>query len=186
MRLRYSYSNRASPVDASTSSVASQHEPTYPPDPIIPAINEYGTFGRSSASLCSSAEESERLFLFPSAPTQPSRPKILMQLIPFSSFFSSILSAASRERKSDTSTASGIGQADISCRKNAAQRRGRHYRSSGPKFGPKFRPKIAGGGGNVPLKILLCLSDWLAVLDERGVFLGLYCLLTLAMMIPHH
>ncbi|RPD58022.1 UPF0187-domain-containing protein [Lentinus tigrinus ALCF2SS1-6] len=36
----------------------------------------------------------------------------------------------------------------------------------------KHRPRIAGGGENLPLEILRSLSIWLSVLDERGVVPG--------------
>ena len=36
----------------------------------------------------------------------------------------------------------------------------------------KHRPRIAGGGENLPLEILRSLSVWLSVLDERGVVPG--------------
>ena len=36
----------------------------------------------------------------------------------------------------------------------------------------KHRPRIAGGGENLPLEILRALSIWISVLDERGVVPG--------------
>ncbi|KAI1787769.1 Bestrophin, RFP-TM, chloride channel-domain-containing protein [Ganoderma leucocontextum] len=36
----------------------------------------------------------------------------------------------------------------------------------------KHRPRVAGGGENLPLEILRTLSIWLSVLDERGVVSG--------------
>ena len=36
----------------------------------------------------------------------------------------------------------------------------------------KHRPRVAGGGENLPLEILRALSVWLSVLDERGVVTG--------------
>lgn len=36
----------------------------------------------------------------------------------------------------------------------------------------KHRPKVAGGGQNVPLEILRCLSEWLSVLEDRGTVPG--------------
>ena len=37
----------------------------------------------------------------------------------------------------------------------------------------KHRPRVAGGGENLPLEILRSLSIWLSVLDERGVVTGM-------------
>lgn len=36
----------------------------------------------------------------------------------------------------------------------------------------KHRPRIAGGGENLPLEVLRSLSVWVSVLDERGVVPG--------------
>lgn len=38
--------------------------------------------------------------------------------------------------------------------------------------GRKHRPKVAGGGQNIPLEVLRCLSEWLSVLEGRGVVAG--------------
>jgi putative membrane protein len=39
----------------------------------------------------------------------------------------------------------------------------------------KHRPRVAGDGENLPLEVLRCLSEWLAVLEERGTVGGQYC-----------
>ncbi|KDR72660.1 hypothetical protein GALMADRAFT_252832 [Galerina marginata CBS 339.88] len=36
----------------------------------------------------------------------------------------------------------------------------------------KHRPKVAGGGENLPLEILRCLSEWCSVLEDRGTVPG--------------
>ena len=36
----------------------------------------------------------------------------------------------------------------------------------------KHRPRIPGGGENIPLQILWCLSDWLATCEQRGTVPG--------------
>jgi ion channel-forming bestrophin family protein len=36
----------------------------------------------------------------------------------------------------------------------------------------KHRPVVAGGGQNLPLAILRCLSDYVSVLDERATMNG--------------
>lgn len=38
--------------------------------------------------------------------------------------------------------------------------------------GRKRRPRVAGGGENLPLEVVRCLSEWLAVLEERGCVPG--------------
>ncbi|KAL5536206.1 hypothetical protein ACEPAF_27 [Sanghuangporus sanghuang] len=164
---------RSSSVSPSSLIASPQYESTWSPDPIIPAINEYGTFGRSSSSVCSSVDEFERPFLFPSAPKQPTRSKILTELVPFSSFFSSLTSNLRRRRREKSAESGGGGsiRQDEDGEDDAKERLERKRRYTGPS-GRKFRPKVAGGGMNVPLEILQCLSEWLATLDERGVVSG--------------
>jgi ion channel-forming bestrophin family protein len=38
------------------------------------------------------------------------------------------------------------------------------------------RPKVAGGGDNVPLDILRVLSDWVGILEARETVPGPFCL----------
>ncbi|KAI5114629.1 hypothetical protein M0805_007734, partial [Coniferiporia weirii] len=127
----------------------------------IPAINEYGTFRPSSASSSSSdcGLESIGPFLLPSAPVPAARSRILTELVPFSSFFSSLKSAL---WPWDTKRVGYTLHADVEVDKRTTVR----------SHGKKFRPTVAGGGQNVPLEILQCLSDWANVLDERGVVPG--------------
>lgn len=42
------------------------------------------------------------------------------------------------------------------------------------ELGRKHRPRVAGQGENLPLDALRFLSDWTAVLEERGTVPGLY------------
>ena len=42
-----------------------------------------------------------------------------------------------------------------------------------PALHSKHRPKVAGGGENLPLEILRCLSEWLSVLEDRGCVPGM-------------
>ena len=37
----------------------------------------------------------------------------------------------------------------------------------------KHRPRLAGGGENLPLEILRCLSEWFSVLEDRGTVTGM-------------
>jgi len=41
----------------------------------------------------------------------------------------------------------------------------------------KHRPRVAGGGENLPLEILRCLSEWCSVLEDRGTVPGMKPLL---------
>ena len=36
----------------------------------------------------------------------------------------------------------------------------------------KHRPRVAGGGENLPLEIIRCLSEWFSVLEDRGTVPG--------------
>ncbi|KAL5493057.1 hypothetical protein ACEPAI_4505 [Sanghuangporus weigelae] len=164
---------RDSSISPSSPNASSQYEPTWSPDPVIPAINEYGTFGRSSSSVCSSADELERPFLFPSAPKQPTHSKVLTELVPFSSFFSSLSSNLRRRRWENSAESGGGGSTrqDEDDEDDAKEHLEMKRSYTGPS-GRKFRPKVAGGGKNVPLEILRRLSEWLATLDERGVVSG--------------
>ena len=42
-----------------------------------------------------------------------------------------------------------------------------------PAIHLKHRPKIAGGGENLPVQILRCLSEWFSVLEDRGTVPGM-------------
>lgn len=64
-------------------------------------------------------------------------------------------------------TQQGIG-ADSGQRKVAELSQAKKEMANG-----KHRPKIAGGGQNLPLAILRCLSEWVSVLDDRMTMNGL-------------
>jgi putative membrane protein len=53
---------------------------------------------------------------------------------------------------------------------------GRHPRRwQGPIYQglhTKHRPVVAGGGENLPLEVLRCLSEWMSVLEDRGTVPG--------------
>jgi ion channel-forming bestrophin family protein len=36
----------------------------------------------------------------------------------------------------------------------------------------KHRPRVAGGGENLPLEVIRCLSEWMSVLEARGTVPG--------------
>ena len=48
----------------------------------------------------------------------------------------------------------------------------RSWDSGVQKFGKKARPRLARGGENIPVEILRRLSDWFAMLEERGTVPG--------------
>ncbi|EJC99916.1 uncharacterized protein FOMMEDRAFT_92818 [Fomitiporia mediterranea MF3/22] len=152
---------KSSALDNASPSLPSHRIPTLPPDPIIPAINEYGALRSDS---CSSADESERPFLFPSSPPRVSRPRILTELVPFSSFFSSVSSFFTRRKKYPTDLLADNDEEDVND--------GELSRRCAASRGRKFRPVLPGGGKNIPLDILRNLSEWIAVLDERGTVSG--------------
>ncbi|KAL1747971.1 Bestrophin, RFP-TM, chloride channel-domain-containing protein [Schizophyllum fasciatum] len=147
-------------------------------DPIIPPINAYGTFNpnapadslrprkrrhllrhqdSSTSSTCATA-------LLPSA--KPERPGIFAlvsgDLIPFASFFWHIqkllrgMLARQQTFPLKREEEGGVQQ---------------HW--SKPDIGGmKRRPRVAGGGENLPLEIVRCLSEWYTVLEERGTVPG--------------
>lgn len=130
--------------------------PTLTADPHIPAINEYGTF--RSISSCSSEDESEQPYL-KSTSNRANGSRILTELVPFSSFFSTVgswIGLRSKKAFEDDDDDDHSEQKQILV----------------PKYGRKFRPAIAGGGKNLPLEILSLLSEWVAILDDRGAISG--------------
>jgi putative membrane protein len=42
--------------------------------------------------------------------------------------------------------------------------------------GGRFRPRVLGGGENMPLEVARSLSSWMAVLEERGTVPGEFIL----------
>lgn len=56
----------------------------------------------------------------------------------------------------------------------------RYWASS--KLESKRRPRVAGGGENIPLQITRCLSEWYSVLEERGTVPGMFDMIGLIAM----
>ncbi|KAH8110414.1 Bestrophin, RFP-TM, chloride channel-domain-containing protein [Phellopilus nigrolimitatus] len=148
-----------------TKTTVSSVHPTLLHDPEIPAINEYGTF-RDNSDCASSHSDSDSApinpLLLPSSTSRRKRSRVLTELVPFSSFFSAI--GALFRFKSKLKYDLPHVLADDSTGSRSAQRASRH--------GTKYRPDVVGGGVNLPLEILRCLSEWVNVLDERGVVPG--------------
>lgn len=135
-------------------------------NPVLPAINSYGSAlhtrnghahhdslaSVSSTSSLSGGRVAETRPLLPS--TNPAKKGILggvsRDLIPFSGVFSDISRwFGHKTRAVDEETGVAIRDRDLWT----------HV---------KHRPRIAGGGDNVPLQVIRCLTSWLSVLEERG------------------
>lgn len=70
--------------------------------------------------------------------------RISADLIPFESFLRPLLNLFRKTRHTDGEVDSGMDS-----RRN-------------------HRPRVAGGGENLPLEVIRCLSEWLSVLEDRG------------------
>ncbi|KAF9463986.1 Bestrophin, RFP-TM, chloride channel-domain-containing protein [Collybia nuda] len=144
-------------------------------DPKIPPINTYGTFvppqltshkrKGSYSSTSSSDSESSYHSLLPS--TQPQDETfwgtVSAELIPFSSIVTMIRSSLSTQKPLEVLPPNLEVEQDVN---------GGHVRRwQGPIHQGqhvKHRPIVAGGGQNLPLEILRCLSEWVSVLEDRG------------------
>ncbi|KAF7789277.1 hypothetical protein EIP86_000218 [Pleurotus ostreatoroseus] len=150
-----------------------------PTNPVIPPINGYG--GGSSRvragrghhdSLLTLSSDStlpdERRPLLPSAdmPHNGLWSGISGDLIPFSGIIGNVVKWFSHKDKKAGDEERGIAIRDRE--RDQERQRWTHF---------KHRPKIAGGGDNVPLQVIRCLSCWLSVLEERGTVpdLDMFC-----------
>ncbi|KAL1676573.1 Bestrophin, RFP-TM, chloride channel-domain-containing protein [Schizophyllum commune] len=143
-------------------------------DPIIPPINAYGTFNPAAPADSlrprkrrhllrhqdSSASSTCATALLPSAKQE--RPSIFAlvsgDLIPFASFF---WHAQKWVR--------GLLYKQQTFPLKREEEGGVQQHWSKPEMGGmKRRPRVAGGGENLPLEIVRCLSEWYTVLEERG------------------
>ena len=143
-------------------------------DPIIPPINAYGTFNPAAPADSlrprkrrhllrhqdSSASSTCATVLLPSAKQE--RPSIFAlvsgDLIPFASFF---WHAQKWVR--------GLLYKQQTFPLKREEEGGVQQHWSKPEMGGmKRRPRVAGGGENLPLEIVRCLSEWYTVLEERG------------------
>ncbi|EIN06373.1 UPF0187-domain-containing protein [Punctularia strigosozonata HHB-11173 SS5] len=159
-------------------------------DPVIPPINAYGTFNGARPSLsrapsssgdsCSSDEgqphgaDGERRMLLPSNRMKKDTmmSKIESDLIPFSSIIGPVVHFLgrpfARKKSGDEETPEPAGE------EGGVQRKWSH--AGEPEVEAlthqKHRPRIAGGGENLPVDILRCLSEWMSVLEARGTVPG--------------
>ncbi|KIJ11884.1 hypothetical protein PAXINDRAFT_118576 [Paxillus involutus ATCC 200175] len=133
-------------------------------DPYIPPINAYGTFDPSStlatlvrrpSTLSSTSSHCGEHSLLPSIIQSEKTilSRISTDLIPFESFFCAVMGGLKK-----------------SCGLGDESKASTHV---------KHRPNVAGGGQNVPLEVLRCLSEWVSVLEDRqsvpGTSLGSMC-----------
>ncbi|KAK0201949.1 Bestrophin, RFP-TM, chloride channel-domain-containing protein [Desarmillaria ectypa] len=148
-------------------------------DPVIPPINAYGTFHLSKQASSISLRYQLRRNASSSSvhrALQPSQQlsddnvmdRVSGDLIPFAGFFSTICGWF---RKVDYETLPSNGLRKDPYGADSSQRKW-----GGPiqpaVNGKKHRPRIAGGGENLPLEILRCLSEWFSVLEDRNTVPG--------------
>ncbi|PPR04269.1 hypothetical protein CVT26_004059 [Gymnopilus dilepis] len=161
-------------------------------DPIIPPINAYGTFdpakvtksssrastgsrathhllGHSTSRSSSRSSVDQHVPLMPSA--QPPEEdgvlnKVSGELIPFAGLIASIRSWFAAPPLEVLPP--GVKEIEIHARHLERKAEGLYH----PAIHLKHRPKIAGGGENLPVQILRCLSEWFSVLEDRGTVPG--------------
>ena len=146
-------------------------------NPVIPPINAYGTIPipshrlvhepsavslASTSSSSSSFVENEHQPLLSSSLLSGKRRKnglvssVSQDLIPFSGIVSDLLQLFRFKRQRSRDIENGV-----------------IYAEGEPVLThAKHRPRIAGGGENIPLEIIRALSCWLSVLEERGCIYG--------------
>ncbi|KAF8809755.1 UPF0187-domain-containing protein [Phlegmacium glaucopus] len=164
-------------------------------DPIIPPINAYGTFDpakltandstspsghllrRSPSSisqLSNSSAQSRHQALLPSSQS-PNQDTILNKisgdLIPFAG----IITWLTKQVNPQTLEVLPPGFQEVDPSPSHGSY-GRHRRRwQGPMHlvsSIKHRPRVAGGGRNLPLEVLSCLSQWCSILEDRGTVPG--------------
>ncbi|KAK0464346.1 Bestrophin, RFP-TM, chloride channel-domain-containing protein [Desarmillaria tabescens] len=149
-------------------------------EPVIPPVNAYGTFHpskqASSISLRhqlkrNASSSSVHRTLQPSQQTSGDNvmDRVSGDLIPFAGFFSTIRGWFRRADYVESLPSNDLRKDPYGA--DSSQRKW-----SGPiqpaASGKKHRPRIAGGGENLPLEILRCLSEWFSVLEDRNTVPG--------------
>lgn len=108
----------------------------------------YGTFegnlenGSSTTPLINGSAAAEQ--------RRQSRISVYMDLVPFAGFFSRLKNLFRKKPQANP-------EDDLHPQSETAA---------------KHHPKMAGGGGNIPLEILRCLSEYFAALEDRGTVPG--------------
>jgi len=144
-------------------------------DPVIPSINAYGTFdpttqsrpvSRQSALSYSSCDSTAKRPLLPSVLPVTSTgimSSVSRDLIPFESIFHFVHRIFRRSPQTTPHIEGSTGDGGaVDCQLDEITK-GSHQ---------KHRPKVAGGGQNLPLAILRCMSEWVSVLDDRATMNG--------------
>ncbi|CAA7268873.1 unnamed protein product [Cyclocybe aegerita] len=157
-------------------------------NPIIPPINAYGTFDPSrltspshhslrrspsqGSHLSNASSTSQHQPLLPSSQPPPEdnvMDKVSSDLIPFAG----IISMLKRQFSPRTVQILPTGVMEEQIDQNAPTRGERKWQGPvHPGLHTKHRPRVAGGGENLPLEILRCLSEWCSVLEDRGTVPG--------------
>ncbi|PPQ93138.1 hypothetical protein CVT25_003519 [Psilocybe cyanescens] len=154
-------------------------------DPIIPPINAYGTFDFASTSRrhyhdlsakSSVSTLSQHRPLMPSS--QPPKSDNVMDkvdgnLIPFANMIAVLKRRFASGSEQKVPFTGGRGSTQMVPDEYRPLPPDRKWQGPlHPGSYAKHRPKIAGGGENLPLEILRCLSEWVSVLDDRGTVQG--------------
>ncbi|KAF9524747.1 Bestrophin, RFP-TM, chloride channel-domain-containing protein [Crepidotus variabilis] len=176
------------PVSESSSSHEAEvsvtnHDEMNAPDPVIPSINDYGTFdpnklsshhastsrhrsrrASSGSSASSASSQSQRRPLLPSSKPRETGTKISKDLIPFAWMFVSLGRKLKRTPKNNE---------DINGHNGTLSRIRPGWQTPvDESLYVKHRPKVAGNGNNLPLEILRCVSEWFSVLEDRATVPG--------------
>ena len=168
---------------------------TLGPDPVIPPINAYGStatshlarphylthYSHSSFSSSSSDDEpDERRPLLPGMVAPGARGLIggvSSDLIPFSGVAAEVAGwfGACFGGRHTVSASPDVEAQQVQAEADALGGTSeRHYWTHA-----KHRPRIAGGGQNVPLQVVRCLTSYLSVCEERGCVPGACLFLSL-------
>ncbi|TCD62011.1 hypothetical protein EIP91_007629 [Steccherinum ochraceum] len=173
-----------SPEDASPAHNVSASDSTLiSSDPVIPPINSYGTAEggrvlRSRVASISSLDSRSSVSTSETRPLLPSSRRrrrglfsgISADMIPFSDIVNGAVELAGRvkarlfnELKQSAPQGGGSQRWEGDAVKNDDHPSAMHV---------KHRPRIAGGGENIPLEVIRSLTIWLSVLERRGTVPG--------------
>ncbi|KAF7984786.1 hypothetical protein HWV62_11778 [Athelia sp. TMB] len=171
---------------STTAASSSSHLPApIPTDPVIPSITAYGTFDpahpsrsasrRSSSSASTNSDASEHRPLLPSQ-FRPDNVTIgsmvSRDLIPFESVWTSVIGLFKRKPKLELPGPDGVLNDGLYVEPNWSAPSSVRAKMSHKGTHGKHRPMVAGGGQNLPLTILRCMSEWVSVIDDRGTTYG--------------
>jgi len=153
-------------------------------DPLIPPITDHETSSLARTASNNSSHSVPPALLPASRDHVPSLlGRVSADLIPFASHIRDIFGFCRSREVSDTQFVRSflaIGCEDSradSCRRKGIDIDGRggvqrRWANGVPALGPNAHKRIARGDENIPVEILRLLSDWFAVLEERGTVPG--------------